>query len=52
MKKKIIKNNSYLSQFKKKKNFRKYNCLGKIFLKIYFKFYFNVTTYNQTYEYV
>ena len=53
MKKKIIKNNSYFSQFfLKKLFFRKYNCLGKIFLKIYFKFYFNVTTYNQTYEYV
>ena len=31
---------------------RKYNYMSKIFPKINLKFYSNVTTYNQTYEYI
>ena len=51
IKKKIIKNNSYLSQiFKKKIIFRKCNCMSKIFTKIDFKFYFKITIHNQTYN--
>ena len=30
----------------------KNNCMSKIFSKINLKFYSNVTTYNQIYEYV
>ena len=32
--------------------FKKYNCMSKIFPKIHLKFYFNVITHNQIYEYV
>ena len=48
----ISKNNKYLSQIIKKKIlfFRKYNCMSKIFSKLYLKFDSNVTTHNQTYE--
>ena len=30
----------------------KYICMSKIFLKIDFTFYSNITTHNQIYEYV
>ena len=36
----------------KKLFYRKYNCMSNRFPKIYFKFYSNITTHNQTYEYV
>ena len=32
--------------------FRKHNWMSKIFTTLYLKFYSNVKTYNQTYEYV
>ena len=38
-------------KFKKKKS-RKYNFISNIFPKIDLKFYSNVKTHNQTYEYV
>ena len=49
---KIIKNNLSLSQIYEILILRKYNCMSKIFPKINLKFYSNVITYNQTYEYV
>ena len=50
-----IKNHKKITHFslklKKKKLFSmKYNCMSKIFPKIDLKFYFNITTHNQTYE--
>ena len=46
-----MKNNSYLSQILKKYIIiLKYNYLSKIFTKINLKFYYNLTTHNQTYE--
>ena len=53
---KYKKNITYLSQFKKKYIYiyillyRKYNYINKIFLKINFKFYYNITTHNQIYK--
>lgn len=41
-----------LSQIFKKLFFWKYNCLSKIFHKIDFKFYSNITTHNKTCGYV
>lgn len=37
-------------KFKKYYFLRKYNCISKIFFKIYLKFYSNVAIHNQTYE--
>ena len=52
MKKKIYKITNIFLKFNKILFFRKYNCISKIFPKIYLKFDFNITTHNQTYEYV
>ena len=40
----------HFPKFKKYYFLRKYNCISKIFSKIYLRFYFNVTTHNQTYK--
>ena len=40
----------HFPKFKKYYFLRKYNCISKIFSKIYLRFYFNVTIHNQTYE--
>ena len=47
---------NYLSQIKKNIYYYYYfgniNCLSKIFSKIDFKFYSNITTHNKTYRYI
>ena len=44
---------SHLSlKFKTILFFMKYNCMNKIFHKIDLKSYYNVITYNETYEYI
>ena len=50
---KIYKKITHISlKLKKKKISRKYNFISNIFPKIDLKFYSNVKTHNQTYEYV